>query len=426
MDSTIRSVAALDPGSGSIVDAKSQVGDENVLLLGLDDGPSGTTFVPGAGSDTIMLAHVPAGGTGIVTVAFPRDLEINRPPCQRWDPAAATYTDQTVPAETLTKLDTAFEVGGPRCAVKVIQQLTGMAITRFVALDVTGVGAMVDAVHGVSVCLERPVVDSVLGPVVPTAGTSTLDGGHALDLVRARHVQGDPPSDQGLIQRQQRVLAALLRKALSNQVLLNPGTLRAFAGAFGRNTLSDGAGLDELVALARSLQHLDGSGVTFVTVPTTGTANTRGNSVLRDRDASALFAALRKNTPLPAGATTAPATTAAAPAPSTITLDVLNASGRTGLAGQIGGTLRELGFTVGTVGNAPQAAAETVIRFSPDRSAAAQVLAGTVPSARPVPDTGSSGRLELVLGTSFDGTVRAPSQAGTVAAAPAPAQVTCS
>ncbi|WP_316689985.1 LCP family protein [Pseudonocardia sp. H11422] len=412
LDSTIRSVAALDRTSGAIADPPSQLGDENVLLLGLDPGPAGTAFAPGAGSDTIVVAHVPADGSGIVTVGFPRDLEINRPPCQRWDAAAATYLDQTVPAETRTKLDSAFEVGGPACAVRVIQQLTGLAITQFVALDVTGLGSMVDAVDGISVCVERPVVDSILGTVVPTAGTTTLDGGRALDLVRARHVEGDPATDQGLIQRQQRVLAALLRKALSNQVLLNPGTLRAFAGEFGRSTLSDGAGLDELVALARSLQSLDGEAVTFVPLPVTGETTTRGNAVLRDRDANALFAALRSGEPLPE-AVTAPAPDAATgPDPASITVDVLNASDRTGLATQIGGTLRELGFSLGTIGNAPEPSAESLIRFSPDRAAAAQVLADTVPSARSVPDSASSGRLQLVLGASFDGTVRALAEPG--------------
>ncbi|MHA6792251.1 LCP family protein [Pseudonocardia bannensis] len=422
LDSAIRSVAALDRTSSAIVDPPSQLGDENVLLLGLDPGPAGTGFAPGAGSDTIVVAHVPADGSGIVTVGFPRDLEINRPPCQRWDAAAATYLDQTVPAETRTKLDSAFEVGGPACAVRVIQQLTGLAVTRFIALDVTGLGAMVDTVDGISVCVERPVVDVVLGTVIPAAGTNDLDGGRTLDFVRARHVEGDPASDQGLIQRQQQVLAALLRKALSNQVLLNPGTLRALAGEFGRSTLSDGAGLDELVALARSLQYLDGEAVTFVPVPVSGQTNTRGNAVLRDRDANALFSALRSGEPLPEAATAPAPAAAARPDPASITVDVLNASERTGLAAQIGATLRELGFSLGTIGNAPEPSAESLIRFSPDRAAAAQVLADTVPSARSVPDSASSGRLQLVLGTSFDGTVRALAEPGPATAPTAAAE----
>jgi hypothetical protein len=68
------------------------------------------------------------------------------------------------------------------------------------------------------------------------------------------------------------------------------------------------------------------------------------------------------------------------------------------------------------------------VRFSPDRSAQAQAIAELVPTARLVPDTGTSGSLQLVLGTSFDGTVRTPAQGGATATARQPATappVTC-
>jgi hypothetical protein len=59
------------------------------------------------------------------------------------------------------------------------------------------------------------------------------------------------------------------------------------------------------------------------------------------------------------------------------------------------------------VRNAGQPALDTVVRFSPDRAEQAQLLAAAVPSASAVPDPGSTGVLQLVLGRSFDGTVRA-------------------
>ncbi|MFD1232588.1 LCP family protein [Pseudonocardia benzenivorans] len=415
LEGAVRQVAALDPQSGAILDAAAQNGAQNVLVLGVD-----TTGGPDPGSDSIVVAHVPAGGGPLTSVSFPRDLEINRPPCQRWDPGTASYLDQTVPAEARTKIDTAFRVGGPACAVRTVQQLSGLSITGFVAVDLPGLGAMATALGGVTVCLDRPVVDSVLGTVAQSTGPSTVDGPTVDGLVRARHVQGDPPSDEGLVDRQQRVLAAALDRALSTSRLLNPWSSHSFGAVLARSTTADGMDVDQILATARALRGDASDPGQFVTVPTTGEINTRGNSVLRDRDATALFKALRTGAAIPPAAL-APPSTSAVPAPSAVTVDVLNASERPGLAQDVASKLRAVMFGIGTVGNAPTPGTATVIRFSPDRAAEAQVVAAAVPSARSVPDASASGVLQLVLGDSFDGTIRAVGQQSPDAPPPGPA-----
>jgi LytR cell envelope-related transcriptional attenuator len=71
-------------------------------------------------------------------------------------------------------------------------------------------------------------------------------------------------------------------------------------------------------------------------------------------------------------------------------------------------SLRTLGFTVTSVGNAPPSpGGRTVIRHSPDRADQAAVLAAAVPSAVTEPAPGTTGQLQLVLGDGFDGQVRA-------------------
>jgi len=47
------------------------------------------------------------------------------------------------------------------------------------------------------------------------------------------------------------------------------------------------------------MKGLDSSKITFLTVPTTGMSNSRGNEVLVRSKSNALFDALRNNTPLP-------------------------------------------------------------------------------------------------------------------------------
>jgi hypothetical protein len=276
------------------------------------------------------------------------------------------------------------------------------------------------------------VLDGSLGPVVPDAGTNRIDGVRAVDFVRAGDVQGDPSPEYGRVERQQQVLAAVLGQTVSDTALLNVGRVSAVRAALSQALVTDGADVVEVLALARTLSHLGTQGVTFATVPT-GDLNNRGNTVLRDADAAAVFTAVRTDAPLPPQATD-PGSAQTGPSPSDVTVAVFNASNRSGLANQVGETLRSLGFAVSQVSSADEPSPQTVIRFSPDQAAAAELLGATVPSATSVPDPGATGVLQLVLGKSFDDVVRAPSepialQATTAAAAPADdaaAPVSCS
>ncbi len=384
LGASIGDAAALDPESGAIVDAAGQAGDENVLVVATEPGQADPA-VPRA--DTVAVAHIPAGGSPVTVLSFPNDLEINRPPCERWDASTGSYTDETVPAEPRTPLAGALDVGGPRCVTRVVQQLSGLAVTKYVGMDLGAVRTMADAVGGVDVCVPRPVLDGALGPVVPDAGTSHIEGVRVADFVHAGEVQGDPTPDYGRIERQQQVLAAVLDKAVSGTSLLDVGRLAALRPALSKAVVADGVGLDELLALSLSLQHLDADGVTFAAVPT-GQPNSRGQAALRDTDAAALFAAVRSNGPMPEQASDPAATDG--PAPGDVTVEVLNGSARSGLANEVGETLRSLGFDVGDVHTADEPTQQTVIKFSPDQATAAALLAATVPSATSVPDPGAS------------------------------------
>ncbi len=434
LNASLRPVTALDPDSESIVNPAGQVGDENFLLIGFDPTAGGADPQAGGGakSDVVMLAHVPADRSRALLVSFPPDLQVTRPPCQRWDPASGRYTDQLAPAEAQTRLGLAYAVGGPRCVTRVMQQITGLSITRFVGLDLVGVRDMVDAVQGVQVCTDRPVVDSVLGPVAPNAGSSRLTGEAALAFARAENVRGDASADYGRIERQQQLVAAMIGKALSNQVLLDPGQLRGFLAAFAAHTVTDGAGADELLTLAQSLHRVDGAEVTVRTVPTTGAPNALGNEVLRESDTKALFGAVRDGKPFPpppaletapdAPSDPAPDDAQAAQRDGSIEdtgLQVLNASERRGLADQVRDTLTQLAFTVDGVGDA-EPAQGTIIRFTPDNAQAAERLASSVPAAVLTPDAAVPGGLQLVLGEGFDGVIRPPNPAAAPTGGTAP------
>jgi LCP family protein required for cell wall assembly len=411
LDGALTPVAAVDVAPDGVLDAAAQTGDENVLLLATDSGGSAGATTR---ANTVTVVHRDARSDRSVAVTLPPDLEITRPPCERWDATAATYLDQTVPAEPRTTLDSAYAVGGPRCATRAAQQVTGLAITRFVAVDLAATSALVEAVGGVQVCVERPVLDSVLGPIVTTGGTGPLNGARAAALVRAADVPDEPAGGAALVQRQERVLGATLERALSPSALLHPGRVGGLLPALGTAVVSTGTGVADLLALSTGLGEVR-------TVPTEPQPNSRGNREVREADAQALFAAVRTDAPLPAQ----DQTPAGATAPTDVTADVLNASGRDGLAAEVAGTLGDLGFRTAEVRNAGQAALDTVVRYSPDRADQAQLLAGAVPSASAVPDPGTTGVLQLVLGRSFDGTVKASAAPDAAQETPATPAVTC-
>lgn len=452
VDAKFREVSALDRNSTAIDDAHLQRGDLNFLMVGSDTrahatGASGVGSLkstPGARSDTTMVAHIPADRSRIVIVSFPRDLEVDLPSCPKWNAKTGEYTGKTLQARDNVKFNVAYAGGGPKCTTKVVQQISGLSITNFLGVNFQGFRSMVNAVDGVEVCTKNPVVDSVLGTVLPKAGTHKLDGQRALKYVRARHVQGDPTADYGRMQRQQLFLGALLRKVMSSQVLLDPGKLSRFVNAVAANTFGENISTDQLAELGQSLQGLNTDRVTFITVPTTGVANENGNEELRESATHALFRAIIEGTPIskpqdgdaresvratsdqaassspafasqartsPAGTTpaqTSPSGDGTAVSPGKVRVEVLNTTSRAGLAGRTADKLRERGFTVDSVGDRSSDAERTVIRYAPSHTEQASLLATSLPEARLVSDPAAGEVIELELGSGFGGSVAKP------------------
>ncbi|HWM60465.1 MAG TPA: LCP family protein [Pseudonocardia sp.] len=418
LQSGIPTVAALDPSSDLIVDAAAQEGDRNVLLVAGDP-------VADPNSATITVAHLPADGAAPTVLAFPSTLEIDRPACERWDPQSRSYADAIEPAAAAARLADALAVGGPRCVTRVVQQLSGIAITGFVGIDTDGLGAFATALGGIPLCAPRPVDDGALGQIVPAAGDTTLDAQRAVAYARAAAVAGDPPTGRARIERQQLLLAGALERTVGGVGLLDVPRIAELRPALGQAVFTDGVGLDETLELAAALRNLEADGITFAAAPTTGDpSGTAGPLLLRDVEASALFTAVRTDAALPADTG---ANGSGALAPGQLRVAVLNGTERSGLAAQVAETLGSFGYRVGEVGTAEQVTPQTLIRFSPDQASAAALLATSVPSAASVPDPGTSGVLQLVLGSSYDEVLRPPAPAAATTAPQAePPRASCS
>jgi hypothetical protein len=79
--------------------------------------------------------------------------------------------------------------------------------------------------------------------------------------------------------------------------------------------------------------------------------------------------------------------------------------------------LRGEGFAVGTVGNAPAAVPQTVVRYGPGAEAKAATVAAAVPGAVVQADPAGGTGLQLIIGPGYSSVV--PVQVGPPAPAPA-------
>ncbi|GAA4743026.1 LCP family protein [Gordonia alkaliphila] len=228
----------------------------------------------GARTDTIMLAHLPPSGSAML-ISIPRDLYV---------PISGMGSH---------KINAAFNEGGPQLLVRTVEDLSGMRIDHYAEIGFGGFDRLVDAVGGVQMCLDQPLRDPKAGLRLK-AGCQTLNGAQALGLVRTRAF---PNADLERVVNQRKFLTALMHRAMSPGVLLNPFQLFPFLnGAVAALTVADG---DHLWHLAWLGYKLNGDTVT-TTVPTGGSTYTDdGDSLATDQSTADFFDYLRRGKPVP-------------------------------------------------------------------------------------------------------------------------------
>ncbi len=437
-DSKFQKIEALGGNSQAVQQAEKQLGDENFLLVGSDtragakagDNVGTQAQEGGARSDVIMLAHIPADRKRMVIVSLPRDVRVDRPACRSWNPDTGQYAGPLAP-ETQVMANSIYNDGGPECVANMMTQLSGLKINHFVSIDFVGFREMSTAIGGVQICSPTAIVDDELGVILDKPGKYTLKGDQALQYVRARKVQakGDGRTDFDRIKRQQGFLSAMLRQALSNEVLLSPSKLNNFISALTKSTAGDNIDVTSLLELANSLQSLDAGRVSFVTMPHWTDDNKLKNvpdddvQRLKDDDVRALFQTIIDGTPLPQEkpAEQKPGEQANTPVqpgtlvdPKDVNVQVLNGDPTNG--GAVARTSNELqqhGFKVVRRDNAPNSA-KTTITYAKGNENKAATLKAAVPGAEMVEGSADlGGAIVLTIGANFDEKIQAPKPGGT-------------
>ena len=401
-------------------------GAMNLLLVGNDSRSSLTAEQEselhtggdsGLNTDTMILVHVPADGSRASFVSFPRDSYVEIPG-YGWDKLNAAYAYGYAEVDD-SAAESQRQAGGAQLLVKTISSLTGLQINHYAEVDLLGFFNLTSVVGGVEVNLCKPVDEAKSGAVFP-AGVQVISGADALKFVRQRYEL--PRGDLDRIVRQQVFIAGVLRKMLSDEVLMNLGKQRELVQAASESLTVD-QNLN-LLELAQQMQSVTAGSIEFQTVPNVGTDKAGSKSIIRLKDEASLkafFADLSadpepepKAQPKPKEA---PQTVPAA----AVSVEVLNGSGTPGLAATAAAALTTTGFTVPSKGNADKSDyARTEIRHAPADKAMATTVAATLPGAKVVAvDTLTPGTVQLVLGTDFNAVgqpVDAPAPKPTVVA----------
>lgn len=385
----------------------------NLLIMGSDSrtgkGNGGYGYVAGQRSDTTLLVHIYKGRKRALVVSIPRDSYVTMAKCKT---ASGGYD-----GGYKTKFNAAFAIGGPVCTIKTVEELTGIRINNFVVVDFNAFKTVVDSLGGVQVCFTTPVYDPIIKGVGGTglnlpAGFSTLNGEDALKFVRARESLGDG-SDISRISRQQEFVGSVIRSIEQKGMLRNPALLYGTANTVTKSltTSDEFANVRNLESFALSLTSLSPKNIKLVATPFIYIA---GGNVGWTKQTDQLWAAIRKDKPWPpikpTPSTSASASASASPSPSpsattdlitppeSITIDVFNATGQTGLAQKAANQLRARGFNIGQISTAPVKLKKTTVKYSKDYRESARTVAYSAQTKLLSQDNTLDKRIRLLVG----------------------------
>jgi LCP family protein required for cell wall assembly len=323
-------------------------GGMNLLIVGVDERPGHPE--EGVRSDTLILVHLDALGRWASMLSIPRDTRVNVRDIGETKINVA-YGQGYANAEALYGPGTTPQQGGMSLAGQTVEQLLqlpqrGQRVDAVAQINFDGFAKVIDALGGIDIDVPRPIVDDAYP--TPDFGTTRVEfkpglqhmtGAEALIYARTRHAD----SDFGRAERQQQVLRAiaaeLRKRGALGQVRLAPKLIGGLEGAV--TTTLPIARLDVLAGLAWLGSGLspDELGQVQLNPETAPNYREEGSDLIWDpNDVRAVVDAFL---------------TQPGEASEAATVQVLNGTEVSGLAGRTSGELEQAGFTVIAPDNAP-------------------------------------------------------------------------
>ena len=305
--------------------------------------------VNGVNSDVVMILHLNPANHTLAILSVPRDLFV---PNARSDGA--------------NKIDAAL-FQGPDQLIDAIEEDYGIPIQHFVELNFDSFINVVNALGGIKMYFPEPVYDAYSGLNIQTTGCLQLNGTQALQVVRARHVQYKGPgvtsnnpsnwpqeaqSDIARIRRDHEFLR-VLATAVKSKGLSNPLTdQQLVSSVVSQLTVDSSFSASAMIDLVLGYHDVDVTTAPQLTLPVAvdqfGSYTYQGGSYgdvefpvePQDHDAVDQFLGLGSgNEDTYSGG--------ALPAPSSVTVSVMNGTGAYNQATDTASSLAALGFKTG-------------------------------------------------------------------------------
>ncbi|MFZ9044098.1 MAG: LCP family protein [Candidatus Nanopelagicaceae bacterium] len=217
----------------------------------------GTDVAAGKRSDTMLLIHISKKRDKAAIISIPRDS-------YALIPEHSNSQGKVIPA-AYSKINSAYNWGGAPLLIETLESMSDLRIDHYVEVNFVGFVRMVDALGGVEICTKKDIDDPKSHLTLP-AGTHVLDGIDSLKFVRTRVFDG--LGDLGRMKRQQEFASAMLRKATSAGVLLNPVKMVDFINSALDSVVTDeGLSQGDLLTLGKQLRNLSASNVRTLTIP---------------------------------------------------------------------------------------------------------------------------------------------------------------
>ena len=413
----------------------AEAGTENILMVGSTDRCTlkvqnaayglCSAGVNGVNSDVVMLLHLDSKQHSVSILSIPRDLFV---------PNARTTG--------ANKIDAAL-YQGPSQLVAAVQEDLGIPVQHYVVLNFDTFANVVNALGGVKMYFPEPVYDAYSGLKQLSPGCVPLDGFETLQVVRARHLQYKGPgittnlpefwpsenlSDLARIRRDHEFLR-VLASAVARQGLSDPITDERLVSAVAPQLEVDRRfSSSDMVDLVLNFHSVNVNRAPQLTLPVEVDQSTSGYTYQGGAYGDVEFPSVAQDQAvidqfLGIDATVDSMTGALLPAPTAVSVSVLNGTGAYNQATDTADALQTLGFHIAGIGDTPSVGTETetVVYYATkaptDQAAALRVahsLSGSVITA--VGPTSDGAQVTVVTGTQFS--VNPP------AAAPAPGGVT--
>ncbi|RSN39471.1 LytR family transcriptional regulator [Amycolatopsis sp. WAC 04197] len=352
-------------------------------------------------TDTLIVLRIPNGQQAVKAFSIPRDSWVAQPGTKDKSKINeifgrtkfASANEQRAAGKTdKAEINKQAITAARKATLKAVEELSGVKIDHFAEVNLLSFYEISKAVGGVEVCLKKATKDRDSGADFP-AGRQTIAGADALAFVRQR--KNLPRSDLDRVRRQQVFLAGLAKQVLSGGTLANPARVSDLIDAVKRSVVLDGSW--NLLDFVRQMRGVSGGGIAFETIPV---VNPDYRYDPRHPTWTAVQVDPAQVRAFAASLIGAQPTTPQAPAGPKV--DVVNASGKDGLAARVSDLLAEKGYGKGDT-KAEAGRRTSVVRYSDAAGPAAEIakLLGGLDVQKA--DSVAAGQIEVVLGQVYKG-----------------------